>query len=383
MRQKIALLGATGSIGEQTLEVVRAHPSLFSVRTLTASSSWKRLAEQAVAFDAEQVVIADERHYAPLRDALADTDIKVYAGTEALEQVAGQAEHDVVVNALVGYAGLRPTAAALRAGKKVALANKETLVCGGSVIMPMAMEHRAPLVPIDSEHSAILQCLVGEYSPIKRLLLTCSGGALRDWPLDRLERATAADALKHPRWRMGAKITIDSATLVNKAFEVIEAHWLFGVDPSKIEVVVHPESIVHSLVEFEDGALKAQLGAPDMKIPISYALSLPSRLPLTGAFDLIKASPLHFEAVDLQRFPTLSLACEVLKRGGTAGATMNGANEVAVEAFLRGSCRYFDIVRSIEYALARAPLTTEPSLDDLAAADAEARTLAAEFLWKS
>ena len=352
MKQRLAILGSTGSIGVQTLDIVRETPSLFEVRVLTANRNWQRLAAQAREFDADTAVIADERYYGQLRDALAGTDVKVYAGEDAVAQVAAGGDTDVVVNALVGYAGLAPTVAALGAGKKLALANKESLVVGGEYVMRLAAEKRAPILPIDSEHSAIFQCLVGEQSPIRRLIITCSGGAFRDLPCEKLADVTVEQALRHPQWEMGAKITIDSSTLVNKGFEVIEAHWLFGTPVEKITVLLHPQSIVHSMVEFEDGAIKAQLGTPDMRMPISFALM----------------------------YPALEIACECLRRRGTAACTMNGANEVAVAAFLGRKCAWLDIVRAIEYALGRASFAAAPTLGDYAEANDEARRLAAEYL---
>nr|MBE6192089.1 1-deoxy-D-xylulose-5-phosphate reductoisomerase [Rikenellaceae bacterium] len=277
MKQRIAILGSTGSIGVQTLDIARENPDRFEVRVLTAHRNWQRLAEQARAFDVDTVVIADEQYYGPLSEALADTDTKVYAGEEAVAQVAGGGDTQVVVNALVGYAGLAPTVAALRARKKLALANKESLVVGGEQVMRLAREQQAPIIPIDSEHSAIFQCLVGERSPLRRLIITCSGGAFRDLQREELAHVTVEQALRHPQWDMGAKITIDSSTLVNKGFEVIEAHWLFDVPAEQISVIQHPQSIIHSMVEFEDGAIKAQLGTPDMRMPISYALLFPER----------------------------------------------------------------------------------------------------------
>ncbi|MDE5729942.1 MAG: 1-deoxy-D-xylulose-5-phosphate reductoisomerase [Alistipes sp.] len=381
MKQRIALLGSTGSIGRQTLDIVRENPDLFEIRTLSAHSNWEELARQAVAFDADSAVIADERHYDALRRALDGTSVKAYAGEEALRQVAGESQNDVVVNALVGYAGLRPTEAAILAGKKVALANKETLVAGGCRIMPLAAARKVPIVPIDSEHSAILQCLVGEQSPVRRLIITCSGGAFRDRPREELEHATVEEALRHPQWRMGAKITIDSATLVNKGFEVIEAHWLFGIPADRIAVVLHPQSIVHSMVEFRDGAIKAQLGEADMRTPIAYALGFPRRLEREVApFSFADHPTLTFAEVDRVKYPALDIAYDCLRRGGTAGCTMNGANEVAVAAFLGHRCGYPAIVRCIEQVLSRASFSANPSFDDLAAADREARQLAAEYL---
>ena len=380
-RQRVAILGSTGSIGEQTLDIVRENPDSFEVRILTAHRNWQRLAAQAREFDADTVVIADSTCCEPLRTALTDTDTKVYAGEEAVAQVAAGGDTDVVVNALVGYAGLAPTVATLRAGKKLALANKESLVVGGEVVMRLAQEHRAPILPIDSEHSAIFQCLMGEHAPIRRLIVTCSGGSLRDVPREALADVTPEQALRHPQWSMGAKITIDSSTLVNKGFEVIEARWLFDMPAERIDVVLHPQSIVHSMVEFEDGAVKAQLGSADMRIPISHALFYPARAERPGErFDILGHPQLTFAAVDRAKYPALDIAYDCLRRGGTAACTMNGANEVAVAAFLGGRCRWTDIVRTIEAALQRAAFAPHPAPDDYAAADAEARLLAREFL---
>ena len=381
MKEKLAILGSTGSIGVQTLDVVRENPDRFEVTALTACRNWETLARQAVACDAASVVIADKSCYAPLRDALADRPIKVYAGSEAIEQVVRCGDVDTVVNALVGYAGLPPTVSALAAGKKVALANKESLVVGGREVMRLAAENKATILPIDSEHSAIFQCLVGEIAPVRRLILTCSGGALRDLRREELAEVTAEQALRHPQWTMGAKITIDSSTLVNKGFEVIEAHWLFGVPPERIEVVIHPQSIIHSLVEFGDGALKAQLGTPDMRTPIGYALLFPERASRPQErFRLTDHPTLSFAEVDRTKYPALDIAYDCLRRGGTAACTMNGANEVAVGAFLAGRCSYPQIVGSIEFALAHAAFVADPTLADYAAADGEARHLACRFL---
>ena len=381
MKQRLTILGSTGSIGEQTLDIVRENPDLFEVTALTAHSRWQRLAEQAIAFDVDTVVIGDEQYYKPLCDALAHYPIKVFAGADSIAAVAASTSCDTVVNALVGYSGLIPTARAIEAGKRIALANKETLVVGGATIMPMAIEHKAPILPIDSEHSAIFQCLMGENAPLRRLIITCSGGALRDVPKEQLADITAEQALRHPRWDMGAKITIDSATLVNKGFEVIEAHWLFGTPAEKINVVMHPESIIHSMVEFEDGSIKAQLGEPDMRTPISIALFYPQRAVRDVApFDFVKNSSLTFREIDHTKYPALGIAYDCLRRGGSAAATMNGANEVAVAAFLAGQCRYTDIVGSIEHALTKAQFVATPSLEEYAAIDAEARALAKEFL---
>ncbi len=381
MRQQLAILGSTGSIGVQTLDIVRENPDRFEVAVLTAHRNWRILAEQARAFDADTVVIADESCHADLREALKDTDTKVYAGEQAVAQVAAAGNVDVVVNALVGYAGLAPTVAATGAGKKLALANKESLVVGGSVVMPLALERKAPILPIDSEHSAIFQCLLGEQAPIRRLIITCSGGALRNVPRERLAEVTVEQALSHPQWSMGAKITIDSSTLVNKGFEVIEAHWLFGTPAEQIDVVLHPQSIVHSMVEFDDGAIKAQLGTPDMRMPISLALMYPDRAHRPEErFDFMANPELTFAAVDRQKYPALDIAYDCLRRGGTAPCVMNGSNEVAVAAFLSRRCAWLDIVRAIEYSLEHATYIARPSLDDLAASNAESRRLAAEFL---
>ena len=381
MKQRLAILGSTGSIGVQTLDIVRENPDRFEARILTANRNWEKLAQQAREFDADTVVIADKSRYAALSEALADTDTKVYAGEEAVAQVAAGGGTDVVVNALVGYAGLAPTVAAIEAGKKLALANKESLVVGGACVMPLARERKAPVIPIDSEHSAIFQCLVGERAPVRRLIVTCSGGAFRDLAAEELANVTVEQALRHPQWDMGAKITIDSSTLVNKGFEVIEAHWLFGTPAERISVLLHPQSIVHSMVEFEDGAIKAQLGTPDMRMPISLALMYPRRANRPGErFDFLKHSQLTFAEVDRVKYPALDIAYDCLRRRGTAACTMNGANEVAVAAFLGGRCAWLDIVRAIEHALNRASFAAAPTLADYAAADGEARRLAAEFL---
>ena len=381
MKQRISILGSTGSIGVQTLDIVRENPNRFEVVSLTAHRNWQKLAEQAIAFDVDTVVIGDEQFYKPLCEALADYPIKVFAGDDSIAAVASASNCDMVINALVGYAGLIPTARAIEAHKRIALANKETLVVGGATIMPMAIANKAPILPIDSEHSAIFQCLIGEQSPLRRLIITCSGGALRDVPKEELVNITAEQALRHPRWDMGAKITIDSATLVNKGFEVIEAHWLFGTPADKIDVVIHPESIIHSMVEFEDGSIKAQMGEPDMRTPISLAMMYPERATrATAPFDFRKNSSLTFREVDNERFPALGIAYDCLRRGGSAAATMNGANEVAVAAFLGGKCRYTDIVGTIEHALTKAQFVASPSLTDYADIDTESRRLAHEYL---
>lgn len=380
-REKLAILGSTGSIGVQTLDIVRENPDRFEVVTLTAHRNWELLARQAVEFDADSVVIADEQLYPQLKEALTKTDIKVFAGERAVEEAVCNSQISTVVNALVGYAGMLPTVRAIKSGKKVALANKESLVVAGDMIMPLALKKHTPILPIDSEHSAIFQCLMGEHSPLRRLIITCSGGAFRNLPREALADVTPEQALKHPLWSMGAKITIDSATLVNKGFEVIEAHHLFGVEADKISVILHPEAIVHSLVEFEDGALKAQLGTPDMHMPISLALMFPERAVRPSEhFNFADHPTLSFREVDRVKYPALDIAYECLRRRGTAACTMNGANEVAVAAFLAGKCRYTDIVKTIEYALEKAQFVATPTLEDYAANNEESRALAQKFL---
>ena len=380
---RIALLGSTGSIGVQTLDIVEAWKEEMEVTALTAHRNWELLAEQARYFEPDCVVIADESHYKELSDALSDLPIKVYAGSEAVTQVAAASNVDVVVNALVGYAGMLPSLSAVEAGKKLALANKESLVVAGDIIIERALQKRVPILPIDSEHSAVYQCLVGEVSAPRRLILTASGGPFRRTPAEELYKVTAAEALKHPNWSMGAKITIDSATLVNKGFEVIEAHWLFGMPADRIDVVVHPQSIIHSMVEFEDGAIKAQLGTPDMHLPIQYALRAPLREHSEEErFDFFKNPTLTFEQVDNERFPMLSVAYDCLRRGGNAACVMNGANEVAVAAFLRGEIGFMDIPRVITGALERVDFIARPTLDDYIATDGVARRVARELLFK-
>ena len=380
--ERLSILGSTGSIGVQTLDIVRRNPKRFSVTSLVAHSRWQELADQAREFGVERVVIGDEQHYAALKEALADTSIEVMAGSEAIIDVARDTNCDTVVNSLVGYSGLHPTYAAIEAGKRIALANKETLVVGGDVIMSAARSRGVEILPIDSEHSAIMQCLEGERrNNVRNLIITCSGGALRDIPAEELKHVTAEQALKHPQWSMGAKITIDSATLVNKGFEVIEARWLFDIEPAKIKVVIHPQSIVHSMVEFTDGSVKAQLGSADMHTPISYALLYPDRAsePMEQ-FSILDYPTLTFAAPDRVKYPALDIAYECLERGGTAACTMNGSNEVAVAAFLKGKCGYLDIVGAIRYALDNATFVAKPTLEDYTASNLESRMLAERYL---
>ena len=380
--ERVSILGSTGSIGVQTLDIIRRHPERFSVTSLVAHSRWQELASQAREFGVERVVIGDERYYEALKESLADTNIEVIAGSEAIIDVARDANCDTVVNSLVGYSGLLPTYAAIEAGKRIALANKETLVVGGDVIMSAAKRRGVEILPIDSEHSAIMQCLEGEKrESVRNLIITCSGGALRDMPIEQLRSVTAEQALRHPQWSMGAKITIDSATLVNKGFEVIEARWLFDIEPSKIKVVIHPQSIVHSMVEFTDGSVKAQLGSADMHTPISYALLYPERAKEpTEQFSILDYPTLTFAAPDRAKYPALDIAYECLHRGGTAACVMNGSNEVAVATFLKGECGYLDIVGAIRYALDNATFVSHPTLDDYTASNEESRMLAERYL---
>lgn len=380
-KQRLAILGATGSIGRQTLDIVTRYADLFEATVLTSNNNWELLARQAIAYEADSVVIVNKSHYPALREALADHPIKVYAGAEALEQVTALESVDTVVVALMGYSGLFPTVNALRNGKKVALANKESLVVAGEVVMGLSEQFNAPIIPVDSEHSAIFQCLAGEMTPIEKLILTASGGPFLHTPLAELEQVTVADALRHPNWEMGAKITIDSATMMNKGFEVIEARWLFDVKPEQIEVMVHPRSVIHSMVQFADGAVKAQLGTPDMHLPIQYALTFPRRLPIPRPrLDFGVCGALEFFEPDTVKFPNLALAYDCLRRGGNAAAVLNAANEVAVEAFLNGRIRFTDIARVNETTLERATLIPRPSLENYRQTDAEAREIAAGLI---
>ena len=380
--KRIAILGSTGSIGTQTLDVVREHADEYEAYALTAGHNAELLIAQAREFHPEVVVIADESRYETVREALADLPIKVWAGAEAIGDAASLPDVDVVVTAMVGFAGLRPTVAAIEAGKTIALANKETLVVAGELITELAVKHRAPILPVDSEHSAIFQSLVGEDgNAIDKILLTASGGPFRTTPIEELVNVTAARALKHPNWEMGAKITIDSATMMNKGFEMIEAKWLFGVEPERIEVLVHPESIVHSAVQLADGGVKAQLGVPDMRLPIQYALSFPRRLSLSGErLDLAALGRLTFERPDFDKFDCLRIAYEAIAAGGNLPCVVNAANEVANAAFRRGAVGFLDIPRLIRRAMADATRCQRASLSDYLASDAEVRRLVAGYL---
>ena len=380
-KQRLAVLGSTGSIGTQTLDIVRNYPERFEITTLTAHSNWEALAAQAVECAPDNVVIANERFYTPLREALSSQPIKVYAGEQALEQVVRSEAVDTVVMALVGYSGLFPTVSALLHGKKVALANKECLVVAGEIITALSAEHRAPILPVDSEHSAIFQCLVGEPGPVEKVILTASGGPFLHKTAAELEKVSVEDALNHPCWTMGAKVTIDSASLMNKGFEVIEAKWLFGLRPDQIDVLIHPRSVIHSMVQFADGAVKAQLGTPDMHLPIQYALTYPQRLPLEGRrLDFCELGTLEFRRPDTDRFPNLALAYECLRRGGCAGAVLNAANEVGVAAFLDGKIRFTDIARINEQTLSRMPQGRCSTLEQYRETDAAARETALSLI---
>lgn len=381
-KRAIAILGSTGSIGTQTLQVVDEHPELFEVYALTAGSRVEELAAQARKYNPDAVVIADESKYAQLKEALADLPIKVYAGNDAICQVVQSSPIDIVVTAMVGFAGLRPTIAAIEAGKTIALANKETLVVAGELITSLANEHKVAILPVDSEHSAIFQSLAGEpFDSIEKLILTASGGPFRSYTPEQLQTVTKAQALKHPNWSMGAKITIDSATMMNKGFEVIEAKWLFGIEAKDIEVVVHPQSVIHSMVQFKDGAVKAQLGTPDMRLPIMYALSYPQRLPSTfERLDFTKLSELTFEQPNMELFPNLRHAYDALNMGGNMPCVVNAANEVCVAAFLADRIKFADMPRIIERAMQSADFCQKPTLEDYIATDAEVRKMANNWI---
>lgn len=374
-KQTVAILGSTGSIGTQTLDVIDRHSELFEVYALTAHSNIDLLVEQAKRYRPEVVAIADERHYKTLREALDGLPVKVFAGADSICQIAAMSPIDTVVTAMVGYSGLLPTVRAIEAGKKIALANKETLVVAGELVTDLALRNRVDIIPIDSEHSAIFQCLVGENeNSVEKLILTASGGAFRDTPKDDLRLATAADALRHPTWKMGAKITIDSATMMNKGFEVIEARWLFDIPIDKIEVIIHPQSIVHSMVQFCDGSIKAQLGQPDMRHPIQYALTFPDRLNAqVERANLADIHQLTFEKPDYEKFRNLRLAYDALRRGGNIPCILNAANEVAVDAFLKGKIGFFAMSDIIEQTINETAFISSPTLDDYIATDREAR----------
>ena len=380
--KQICILGSTGSIGTQALDVIEQHSDRYEVYCLTANNRYEMLAEQARKFRPAAVVIANEAHYESLKLLLADLpDIKVYAGAKAIDEIVEAQPIDMVLTAMVGFAGLSPTIHAIKARKTICLANKETLVVAGDLICRLAAEYHVNILPVDSEHSAIFQSLVGESdNEIEKILLTASGGPFRKFTLDEMRDVKAADALRHPTWDMGAKITIDSASMMNKGFEVIEAKWLFGVEAEKIQVLVHPQSIVHSAVQFRDGGVKAQLGVPDMRLPIQYAFSFPERLPLNGdRLDLFR-QPLEFFEPDMEKFRCLAMAYESIRRGGNVPCVMNAANEVVNEAFRHDRCGFLQMADIIEATMQRATFVAQPTYDDYIASDAEARRIAASML---
>lgn len=382
MKKQIAILGSTGSIGTQALQVIDEHPDLFEAYCLTANNKVKELAEQARRYNPAAVVIANEDKYEELKSLLADLpDIKVYAGKQAIDEIVEAGPIDMVLTAMVGFAGLNPTIHAIKAHKKICLANKETLVVAGELICELAQKHHAPIIPVDSEHSAIFQSLAGEGdNEIEKILLTASGGPFRNFTKEQLATVTKADALKHPTWSMGAKITIDSATMMNKGFEVIEAKWLFGVPADKIQVLIHPQSIVHSAVQFADGAVKAQLGVPDMRLPIQYALTYPDRIHLNeDRLDLFK-QPLEFFEPDLDKFRCLALAFEAIKKGGNMPCIVNAANEIVNRGFLEDKCGFTQMSDIIEKTMSRVSFSSTPDYDTYISTDAEARRVATELL---
>ena len=384
-KQQICILGSTGSIGTQALDVIEQHSDLYEVYCLTANNRVKELAEQAHKFHPAAVVIANENHYEELQDMLSDEpDIKVYAGAQALCDIVQAEPIDMVLASMVGFSGLEPTIHAIKARKKICLANKETLVVAGELICNLAQEYHVPILPVDSEHSAIFQSLVGEGdNEVEKILLTCSGGPFRNYTHEQLEKVTAADALKHPTWDMGAKITIDSASLMNKGFEVTEAKWLFGVPADKIEVLIHPQSVVHSAVQFVDGAVKAQLGVPDMRLPIQYAFSFPQRLHLDGErLDLFKTQDLQFFKPDYKKFKCLQLAFDAIRRGGNMSCIVNAANEIVNAGFRKGECGFLQMADIIEETMAKATFDSNPDLDVYLQTDAEARRIATELMFK-
>lgn len=380
MKKQIAILGSTGSIGTQALQVIEEHPDLYEAYVLTANNRVELLIEQARKFRPEAVVIANEDKYPQLKEALSDLPVKVYAGMEAICQIVESGSIDIVLTAMVGYAGLRPTMNAIRAGKVIALANKETMVVAGELVNALASQYRTPILPVDSEHSAIFQCLEVN-NPLEKIILTASGGPFRTFTMEQLQKVTKEQALKHPNWSMGAKITVDSASMMNKGFEVIEAKWLFGLQPKQIEVVVHPQSVIHSMVEFEDGAVKAQLGVPDMRLPIQYAFSYPNRVRSSfDRLDFLKCNSLTFEAPDTQRFRNLALAYEALNQGGNMPCIVNAANEVVVAAFLKDQISFLGMSEVIEKSMQRVPFIQTPTYEDYVSTDAETRRIAAEMV---
>ncbi|MCX6323462.1 MAG: 1-deoxy-D-xylulose-5-phosphate reductoisomerase [Sphingobacteriales bacterium] len=381
-KKRVAIFGSTGSIGTQALEVVRANPGLFEIEILTAHTNDELLITQALEFKPNAVVVVNEKKYDNVKAALASTAIKVFCGEKALEEVADFDTYDVMIAAIVGFAGLKPTLKAVSKGKIIALANKETLVVAGDIVMQMALENRAPIIPVDSEHSAIFQCLVGEgRNPIERIILTASGGPFLGKKPNFLVNVKRDHALQHPNWSMGAKITIDSATLMNKGLEMIEAKWLFNLQPSQIEVVIHPQSIIHSMVQFEDGSIKAQMGLPDMKLPIQYALGFPNRIKNDfPRLNFRKYPALNFEEPDTKTFRNLGLAIEALQKGGNTACVLNAANEIAVWAFLKNRIGFLDITAVVEKTMAEIPFVAKPTLQEYFESDGEARNFAASLM---
>ena len=380
-RRRIAILGSTGSIGTQALQVIESHTDRYEAYVLTALNHAEKLVEQARQFKPEAVVIVNEEKYNVVKDALNDLPIKVYTGADALCQVVKDENIDIVLTAMVGFAGLPPTLSAIEAGKTIALSNKETLVVAGELVNRLASEHHAEIIPVDSEHSAIFQCLAGEACPIEKIILTASGGPFRTYTLEQLTKATSAEALKHPTWHMGDKVTIDSATMMNKGFEVIEAKWLFGVNSKQIQVVVHPQSVIHSAIQFPDGAIKAQLGVADMRLPIQYAFSYPVRITSNcERLNLFTASPLTFEEPDLKRFRNLALAYEALHEGGNMPCILNAANEIVNRAFLDNRISFLEMSDIIEYTMQHASFLRRPTYNDYVHTDAEARRIAQEAI---
>ena len=381
-KRRIAILGSTGSIGTQTLDVIRRHPDMFEVELISARRNVDLLTKQAIEFDAANVVICEESKYKETADALQDKGIKVWSGVDSLCELVKMSSVDIVVGAMVGFSGLRPTLAALEAGKTVALANKETLVAAGPIVIRTMLEHNAVILPVDSEHSAIFQCLLASKgNSVEKIHLTASGGPFRTWERARIAAATAQQALKHPNWNMGAKVTIDSATMMNKGFEVIEAKWLFDLNPDQINVVVHPESIIHSMVEFEDGAVIAQMGCPDMREPIGFALSYPQRVSVGNKkLDFASMGHLSFEAPDMKKFPCLELAYDDIKRGGNVPCALNAANEVTVAAYLKGLIGFYDIARINEKCMLGMNFAADPSLEDIFLTNKEIATIADGYI---
>lgn len=381
MIKRIGIFGSTGSIGKQALEVIKHNPDRFSVEILTANSNYEELIEQAIVHDPNIVVIGDDTYYEKVKQALSATDVKVFAGEKALEEVAAMDCYDMMLAAIVGFAGLKPTLKAIQSKKAIALANKETLVVAGDIVMDMAVQNQVPIIPVDSEHSAIFQCLVGETrNKIEKIYLTASGGPFLGRKTNFLVNVKREHALQHPNWQMGAKISVDSATLMNKGLEMIEAKWLFNLQPDQIEVLVHPQSAIHSMVQFEDGSLKAQLGVADMRLPIQYALAFPHRIPNEyPRFSFRKFNTFTFEEPDLRTFRNLALSIEALEKGGNLPCVMNAANEIAVYAFLKNKIGFLEMTDIIESVMAKVPFIEKPSLDDYLNSDADARTLAADI----